>query len=105
MLSDASAMLPDLGAIRVFLRRHEVELFEQRYVAIGIVVALDSGKAVPVPDATEISAHLDDPDVFDAGLLQVGAGQQTRNASAEDGDVDVLRDRIADDGWGVRVDL
>ena len=34
VLSDAPAMLIDLGAVGELLARHEVELFEQRYVAV-----------------------------------------------------------------------
>ena len=53
------------------------------------------GEAVPVPDAAEVAGHLDDPDVVDAGLLQVRGRQQPSEAPAEDGDVDVLDDRVA----------
>src|SRR6516165_5539314 len=105
MFADVLAVSPDLGAIRILLCRHEVELFEQRDVAVRIVVALDAGKAVPIPDTTEIPAHLDDAHVFDAGLLQVCASQETANAATDDSDVYVLRDRIADERWSVWVDL
>src|SRR3974377_1004153 len=105
MFADAPEVFPDLGTIRIFLRRNVVKLFEQWYVAIGIVVALDAGESVPVPDATEIPSHLDNPDVVDAGLLQVCAGQQARNAPAEDVDVDVLGDGVANNGCSVWVDL
>ena len=94
MLADAPAVLEDLGAVGELLRRYEVELLEQRDVAIGVVVALDAGEAVPVPDTTEVAAHLDDVHVVDAGLLEIGAGQQAGDAAAEHGDVDVLVDRV-----------
>ena len=60
MLADAAAVLEDLGTVGELLRRHEVELFEQRDVAVRVVVALDSGEAVPVPDTAEVAGHLDD---------------------------------------------
>ena len=71
MLADVAAMLIDLRAVGEFLARHEVELLEQRYVAIGFVVTLDSGITVSIPDPAEVAAQLDDPDVVDAGLLQM----------------------------------
>ena len=99
VLSDVAAVLIDLGAVGELLARDEVELLEQRYVAVGFVVALNARVAVPVPDAAEVAAHLDDPDVVDACLLQVRGAQQSAEAAAEHGDVDVLVDRIA---FGVR---
>src|ERR1700759_2213180 len=102
MLADASAVLEDLRAVGELLRRNEVQLFEQRYVAIGFVVALDTGITVPIPDTAEVAALLDDPDVADAGLLQLGGRQQPGEAAAEHRDVDVLRDRLARHHRGVR---
>ena len=96
---DPPAVLVDLRTVGELLRRHVVQLFEQRDVGIGFVVALDARIAVPVPDAAEIPAHLDDVDILDAGLLQARAGDQPRESPADDGDVDILRDRIPDHGW------
>lgn len=76
MLSDAPAMVVDLGAVGELLRRNEVQLFEQRDVAVGFVVALDARVAVPIPDAAEVAAQLDDADVLDSRLLQVRPAQQ-----------------------------
>ena len=84
MLADVAAVLEDLGAVGELLRRHEVELFEQRDVAVRIVVALDPGEPVPVPDTTEVAAHLDDVDIVDARLLEVCARQQAGDTPAED---------------------
>ncbi len=92
-LAMSPAVLVDLGAVGELLRRHEVEFLEQRDVAVRVVVALNSGEAVPVPDAAEVPAHLDDPDVVDAGLLEVRGGQQSSDSTTEDGDLDVLGDR------------
>ncbi len=105
MLPDVAAVLEDLGAVGVLLRRHEVELFEHRDVAVRIVVALDAGEPVPVPDAAEVATHLDDVHVVDAGLLEVGARQQSGDAAAENRHLDVLVDRRARGHRGVRVDL
>jgi hypothetical protein len=103
MLSDAPAMLVDLGAIGELLARYVVQLFEQWYIAVGFVVALQTGEAVPVPDTAEVTAELDDPDVIDTGLLQIRRAQQTAEAAAQHGDVDVRRDQIADERRRVRV--
>ena len=95
MLADPLAVLEDLGSVGELLRRQEVELFEQRDVAVRIVVALNSGESVPVPDTTEVATHLDDVHVVDARLLEVCARQQARDSTAENRHLDVLVDRSA----------
>ena len=105
MLADVAAVLEDLGAVGELLRRHEVELFEQRDVAVRVVVALDPGKAVPVPHAAEVAGHLDHPDALDAGLLQIRPGQQSGESTAEDDDLGVLDDRVARRHRRVGIDL
>ncbi len=96
MPSDALAVLVDLGAVGELLFRNVIELFEQRQVAIGIVVALDPGVTVPVPGAAEVPAQLQDPQIGDSRALQVRGRDQTRKAPAHDGDVEIFRDRIPD---------
>ena len=91
----SAAVLVDLLAVGELLRRHVAGLFEQRQIAIGIVVALDAGIAVPVPDAAEIAGMIDVAEVGDAGLGQVIGGQDAAEAAAENGDVDLLDNRIA----------
>src|SRR3990172_1972063 len=103
MLSDALAMFVDLRTVGKFLRRNVVQLFEQRDITIGIIVALDPGVAVPVPGAAEVPAQFDDPEIGDAGFLDAGRADETSKASAEDGDVEILRDRIPDYGRRVRI--
>ena len=105
MLADVAAVLEDLGAVGELLRRHEVELFEQRDVAVRVVVALDPGKAIPVPHAAEVAGHLDDADALDTGLLQIRPGQQSGEAAAEDDDFGVFDDRVAFRDRRVGVDL
>ncbi len=105
VFADVPAVLVDLGTVGELLRRYEVELFEQRYVAVGFVIALDSGVAIPVPDATEIATELDDPDVIYARLLQIGSRKQAPKPTTENGDVDVLRDRLAWRHRCVRIDF
>ncbi len=105
MLADVAAVLEDLGAVGELLRGHEVQLFQQRDVAVSVVVTLDPRKPVPVPHAAEVTRHLDDADTVDAGLLEIGAGQQSGEAAAENDDVDVFGDRVALDHRRVGVDL
>src|SRR3984893_16762527 len=105
MLCDAPAVLEYLGAVGELLRGHEVELLEHRDVAVRVVVTLDSWEPVPVPNAAEVPAHFDDPDIIDAGLLQVHRREQAGDTSAEDGDLDVFGDRVAGRHRCVRVDL
>ncbi len=105
VLADAPAVFEDLGTVGELLRGDEVQLFEQRDIAIGFVVALDAGIPIPVPNAAEVPALLDDPDVVDASLLELGGRQQAREAPAEDGDIDILRNRLARHDRSVRVDV
>ena len=105
MLCDTAAMLVDLGTVGELLRRHEVELFQHRDVAVRVVVTLDSREAVPVPDTAEVPAHLDDVNVVDARLLEVSARQQPGDATAENRHLDVLGDRRARDHRCVRIDF
>lgn len=105
MLADVAAVLVNLGAVGELLRRHEIELFEKRDVAVGFVVALDARVPVPVPDTAEVAAEFDHAYVVDARLLQVGRRQQSTEAATEDRDVDVLRNQVAWRGRGVGIDL
>ena len=105
MLADALAVREDLGAVGELLARHVVEFFEKRYVAVGVVVALDPGEPVPVPDTAEVAAHLDDPDVLDAGLPQRDRGEKPGESSAEDQDLGLGRQRVALHERGVRIDF
>jgi hypothetical protein len=105
VLPDVFAVLEDLGAVGVLLRGNEIEFFEHRDVAVGIVVALNAGEPIPVPDTAEIAAHLDDVHIVDARLLQIGARKQSCDATAENRDLDVLVDRRARRDRRVRIDL
>ena len=76
---DELAIFVDLRAVGELLRRHEARLFEQRQVAIGVVVALDAGIAVPVPDAAEVAGVIDDCGSWSTpALRQVIGGQDAR---------------------------
>ena len=105
MLADILAVREDLRAVGELLAGHEVELFEQRYVTVGFVVALDPRVAVPVPDTAEVATHLDDVDILDAGLLQRGTRQQAGESAAEHRDIDIDIDAVAFDVGRMRVDL
>ena len=76
-----------------FLRRHEAGFFEQRQIAIGIIVALNAGIAVPVPDPAEIPGMVDIAEIGNTGLLQMIAGRMPETTAAENGDIEILRDR------------
>ena len=72
---DLAAIGLDLRAVGEFLRRHEAGFFQQRQIAIGVIVALDAGIAVPVPDAAEIAAMVDVAEIGDALFGQMIAGE------------------------------
>ncbi len=105
VFSHGLAVREDLGAVGELLARQEAELLEHRDVAVGVVVALDARKAVPVPHAAEVPGHVDDPNILHAGLFQVCARQQSGEPAPEDGHLDVLIDRGAVGHRGVRVYL
>ena len=105
MLSDIAAMLEDLGPVGELLRRDEVEFFEERDIAVRVVVALNAGESVPVPDTAEVTGHLHDPDTLDTGLLEIGPGKQTGDTAAEDDDIGVFGDGVAERHRRVRIDL
>src|SRR5262249_35222875 len=99
LMRDPPELLEDLEAIDVLPRRHVARLFEQRDVAIGVVVALQPGKAVPVPAAAEVTGQIDAPERttrmgwpgsgrgprgYQPGPLQMIGGQEARPARPED---------------------
>ena len=90
VLPDALAVLEDLGRVGVLLGRHVAGLFEEGEVDHRRGVALSARVAIPVPGAAEVASLLDDPDVVDAGLVQHRAGDQAREASADEGNGDVI---------------
>ena len=105
MFADALAVREDVGAVGELLRRHVVEFFKKRDVAVGVVVALNPREPVPVPDTAEVAAHLDDPDVLDAGSLQGDRGEKPGESSAEDQHVSLDRQRLTLHERGVRIDF
>ncbi len=101
--ADAAGVFEDLGGVGVLLARHVAGLFEQRQVDERGGVALGAGVAVPVPGAAEVAALLDDADVVDAGLLQLGAGDQPGEPTADEGDGDLVEQRLALGRLDVRI--
>ncbi len=87
---DTAAVLWDLGPVRVLLRRDVAGLLEQRQVDVRRDVALRTRVPVPVPRPADVAALLDDPDVVDARLLQVGTGHQAGTSAPDDGDGHVV---------------
>ena len=103
-LADALGVLEDLRDVRVLLLRHVVQLFEQRQVAVRLDVALRAGIAVPVPRAAEVTTGLDDAKSGDALLGQPRRSEQPTEPATDDGDVDLVIDRIAiESGFDVRI--
>ena len=101
--ADTSGVLKDLGCVRVLLGRYVSRLFEQGHIDEGRRVALRAGVAVPVPVAAKVPRLVDDADLFDTRLLEARPGDQPREAAADQGHIDVIRDRLALDYRHVRV--
>ena len=76
------------------LRRHETRFFEQGQIAVGIVVALQTGITVPVPHTAEVTGVIDVAETGEAGFPDVNARRDAGPPAAEDGDIDFLADRF-----------
>ena len=94
-LADRTAVLEDLGRVRVLLLRDVAHLFEERKVDVGLDVTHRTRVPVPVPGAAEVAALLDDADVVDASLAQPSAGEQAAEPAADDDDFDLIGERLA----------
>ncbi len=99
----ASRWSPDLLAEGVPLGRDVVELLEHREVDVRLDVAHHARVAVPVPGAPDAARLVDDADPLDAGLAEVGAGEDAGDPPAHDHDIDVVGDRVALDDRRERV--
>ena len=95
LVGDQLEIIVDFEAVGKLLRRHEASLLQQRQVAIGIVVALQAGIAVPVPGAAESAGVVDHAKIGDARVGQVIGGEHPGPACAEDGNLDLVVDAVA----------
>src|SRR5206468_2363559 len=91
---DRPAVLEDLGCERVLVLGDVAELLEQREVHVRLHVAHGAGIAVPVPRAADVARLLDQTDALEPSLAEPGAGEQSAEPGADDGDVDVVEERI-----------
>ena len=89
----------DLLAEGVTVRGHIAELFEHGQVDVGLDVAHHAGVAVPVPGAPDATGLVDDADLLDTGLAQVGPDGHAGDTAADDDHIDLLAHRRpVDDG-------
>src|SRR3974390_1657932 len=94
-LGDEPTIALNLQSIRKFLGWNEAGLLEKGQIAICIIVALNARIAIPVPDSAKIARVVDHAKAVDAGFAQLIAGEYSRPAAAENGDIEVLADRAA----------
>ena len=102
-VGDRLEVAPDLLAEGVAPGGDVVELLEHRDVDVRLDVAHHARVAVPVPGAPDAAGLVDDADPLDAGLAEVGAGQDPGDPPAHDHDIDLVGDRVALDDRGERV--
>src|SRR5271166_657496 len=95
MLGDPAAVGQDFSAFRILLGRHIPELLEQRHIDVGLDVAGDSGVTIPIPGPANVGGLVDQPDVVDTELPAPGPDEQPAEAGTDDGDVDLVADRVA----------
>ena len=103
MPADAARVFEDLRGVGVLLARHVAGFFEQREVDERRGVALGAGVTVPVPGAAEVAALLDDPHVVDTRFVELRAGDQPGEPSADEGDGDLVGEWLALGGGDVGV--
>ena len=103
MPADPLAVFEDLGCLRVLLAGHVPGLLEEREVDHRRRVAHRARVPVPVPGATEVAALLDDADVGDPGVLELGAGDEPGEATTDERHRHLIRERLAWCGLDVRV--
>jgi hypothetical protein len=75
--------------------RDAVELLQHREVDVRLDVAHHPGVAVPVPGAADAAGLVDDADPLDAGLAQLGAGEDPGDPAAHDHHVDLVGHGLA----------
>ena len=102
-LGDRLDVLADLLTECVAILRDALHLLEHRHVAVRLDVAHHTRIAVPVPGAAEPTGSVDQADLPDADLAQLGTRHHTRHARADDRDVDVVDDGIARSHRGERI--
>ncbi len=93
LLRDALGVFADFVTVGELLRRHEARFFEQRQIAVGVVVALQTGITVPVPHAAKVTRMINVAETGEAGIPDVNASCDAGPPAAEDGDIDFLADR------------
>jgi hypothetical protein len=102
-LRDRLQVPADLLAVGVAVGRDVVELLQEGEVHVRLDVAHDPRVAVPVPRAPDAAGLVDDADALDAGLAQLGAGDEPRDPAPHDHDVDVLDHRVPVGHRGERI--
>src|ERR1700722_3174073 len=103
LLGDRFEMAEDLLSEGVAPSRDVVELLEHGKVRVRLDVAHHARVAVPIPSAPDAARLVDDPDPLDACLAQAGAGQDPRDPSSHDHDIDFVGEPLALLSRGERV--
>jgi hypothetical protein len=91
---DRLAVLEDLRGEGVLVPGDISHLLEERKVDVGLHVAHRPGIPVPVPRAADITRLLDQAQAPVAGLAQARPHEQTAEPAADDGDVDLVEQRV-----------
>ncbi len=91
-VGDRLQVQPDLLTERVPMLGDVPELLQHREVDGGLDVAHHPWVAVPVPGAADAAGLVEDADPLDAGLAQLSASEDPRDAAAYDHCVDVIGD-------------
>ena len=100
---DCVEVAPDLVTERVPRLRDVVHLLEHGHVDVRLDVAHHAGVAVPVPGAADAAGLVDQHDLAQTGVAQLGPHDDARHPGADDRHVHVLDHRFALGERGVGV--
>jgi hypothetical protein len=97
MFGDALAVREDLRALRVLLSWDVAQLLEQRHVHVRLDIAGDTRIPIPVPGASHVGGLVDQPDALHAQFAESGTGEKPSEPGADNRDVDLVGQRVADE--------
>src|SRR5262249_39204227 len=85
---------PEALAYRMRELATVTELDHVHHAGMRFDLAQRAGIAIPVPSSAEVAAGLDYLEVAETGLVEPSTGEQTREAAADNHNVDLVRQRF-----------
>ena len=89
--------------MRILFSRHVSGFLEHWHIHKTCRIALSARIAIPIPSPAKVATLFNDPNAIDTLLLEPGASYQSGEASANEGESDMVGDGISILDWGIRV--